>query len=194
MDTISRKEQIIKTSARLFRQKGFEAASMRDIAAELGIEAASLYSHIKSKDEILETICFRMADELLKAIDEVNDVYFNAEEKLATAIKNHVKIVTGDLDSSTVFLREWRRLPAGKLEEFIKLRNKYEDGFMQILINGENENVFEAPDKKFAVLTILSAVNWITEWYSPKGSKTPDEIAEHLFRFITTGLRVKTTE
>lgn len=191
MDTFSRKEQIITTSAKLFRQKGYEAASMRDIAAELGIEAASLYSHIKSKDEILETICFRMADELLKAIDEVNDVYFNAEEKLATAIKNHVKIVTGDLDSSTVFLREWRRLPEGKLGEFIKLRNKYEDGFMQILINGENENVFEAPDKKFAVLTILSAVNWITEWYSPKGNMTPDEISEHLYRFITTGLKVK---
>ncbi|HMQ79658.1 MAG TPA: TetR/AcrR family transcriptional regulator [Ignavibacteria bacterium] len=191
MDTISRKEQIITTSAKLFRQKGFEAASMRDIAAELGIEAASLYSHIKSKDEILETICFRMADELIKAIDEVNDVYFNAEEKLATAIKNHVKIVTDDLDSSTVFLREWRRLPAGKLAEFVKLRNKYEDGFMQILINGENENVFEAPDKKFAVLTILSAVNWITEWYSPKGNMTPDEISVHLYRFITTGLRVK---
>ena len=124
MNTISRKEQIIITSAKLFRQKGFEAASMRDIAARLGIEAASLYSHIKSKDEILETICFRMADELIKAIDEVNDVYFNAEEKLATAIKNHVKIVTGDLDSSTVFLREWRRLPAGKLSEFVNLRDR----------------------------------------------------------------------
>lgn len=192
MENSSRKEQIIKTAAALFRQKGFEAASMRDLAKELGIEAASLYSHIKSKDELLETICFRMADELLKAIDEVNDVYFNAEEKLATAIKNHVKIITDDMDSSTVFLREWRRLPEDKMKDFIKLRNKYEDGFTQILINGENENVFDAPDKKFAVLTILSAVNWITEWYSPKGSMSPDEISEHLYKFITTGLRVKT--
>jgi AcrR family transcriptional regulator len=191
MENSSRKEQIIKASARLFREKGFEAASMRDIAKELGIEAASLYSHIKSKDELLETICFRMADELLKAIVEVNDVYFNAEEKLNSAIKNHVKIVTGDLDSSSVFIREWRRLPKEKLQEFIKLRNKYEDGFKQILVNGENENVFEAPDKKFAVLTILSAVNWITEWYSPKGNMTPDEISEHLSSFILTGLRVK---
>jgi len=192
MENSSRKEQIIKTAAALFRQKGFEAASMRDLAKELGIEAASLYSHIKSKDELLETICFRMADELLKAIDEVNDVYFNAEEKLATAIKNHVKIITGDMDSSTVFLREWRRLPEDKISDFIKLRNKYEEGFTQILINGENENVFDAPDKKFAVLTILSAVNWITEWYSPKGSMTPDEISEHLYKFITNGLKVKT--
>jgi len=191
MENSSRKEQIIKTSASLFRQKGFEAASMRDLAKELGIEAASLYSHIKSKDELLITICFRMADELLKAIDEVNDIYFNAEEKLSMAIKNHVKIITGDMDSSTVFLREWRRLPEDKIAEFIDLRNRYEEGFTQILINGENENVFEAPDKKFAVLTILSAVNWIIEWYSPKGSMTPDEISEHLHRFITTGLRVK---
>ena len=74
IENISRKEQITTAAARLFREKGFEAASMRDIAASLGIEAASLYSHIKSKDEILETICFNMAGKLLKAIDEVNNI------------------------------------------------------------------------------------------------------------------------
>ncbi len=188
---ITRKEQIIQTASKLFKEKGFEAASMRDIAGKLGIEAASLYSHIKSKDEILEKICFRMADEFIKAIDEVNDLYFNAEEKLGMAIKNHVKIVTSNLDSSSVFIREWRHLTKPKLKQFIAMRDKYESGFTQILVNGENENVFEAPDKKFAVLTILSALNWLTEWYSPKGKMTPDEIAEHLTEFILTGLRVK---
>lgn len=188
---LSRKEQIVLASAKLFREKGFEAASMRDIAKMLGIEAASLYSHIKSKDELLEIICFQMADRLLKAIDEVNDIYFNAEEKLRMAISNHVKIVTDDLDASSVFLREWRHLKPGKLKEFIPLRNRYEDGFTQILVNGENENVFEASDKKFAVLTILSAVNWITEWYQPNGKKSPGEIAGHLCDFILTGLKAK---
>jgi len=191
--TISRKEQIIETAEKLFREKGFEAASMRDIAAELGIEAASLYSHIKSKDELLETICFRMASEFLKSIDEVNDLYFNAEEKLRMAIQNHVKIIASDLDASSVFLREWRRLTKPKLKEFTALRHRYEEGFKEILINGENENVFVAPDKKFAVLTILSALNWIIEWYSPKGTMTPDEIAEHLTEFILTGLKVKSS-
>ncbi|MCC6866421.1 MAG: TetR family transcriptional regulator [Ignavibacteria bacterium] len=191
MEYSSRKEQIFKAAAKLFRKKGYEASTMRELAKMLGIEAASLYSHIKSKDELLETICFRMADELLRAIDEVNDLYFNAEEKLATAIKNHIKIITGDMDSSTVFLRDWRRLQEPRKSDFIKLRNKYEFGFTQILINGENENVFKAHDKKFAVLTILSAVNWVTEWYNPNGSMTPDEISEHLYKFITSGLEVK---
>lgn len=191
MENLARKEQILRVSAKLFREKGFEAASMRDIAKAMGIEAASLYSHIKSKDEILESICFKMADELIKAIDEVNDIYFNAAEKLQLAIRNHVRIITGDLDASSVFLREWRHIAKPKLKEFIKLRNKYEVGFTQILVNGENENVFEATDKKFAVLTILSAVNWIIEWYDPKGKMQPDEIAEHLYDFILTGLRTK---
>ena len=191
---LSRREQIVLASAKLFREKGFEAASMRDIARALGIEAASLYSHIKSKDELLEIICFSMGDRLLKAIDEVNDIYFNAEEKLRMAISNHLKIVTDDLDASSVFLREWRHLKPEKLKEFIPLRNRYEDGFTQILVNGENENVFEASDKKFAVLTILSAVNWITEWYQPDGRKSPGEIAGHLCDFILTGLRVKSLQ
>lgn len=190
---ISRKEQIIQAASQLFREKSYEAASMRDIAALLGIEAASLYSHIKSKDEILETICFRMAEEFLKAIDEVNDIYFNAEEKLRMAVRNHVNILTNDLNSSSVFIREWRHLNETKKADFVKMRNRYENGFMQILMNGENENIFNSPDKKFAVLTILSALNWITEWYNPNGDKSPDQIAESLCNFILSGLKIDTT-
>ena len=190
--SLSRKDQIIQTAAKLFREKSYEAASMRDIASVLGIEAASLYSHIRSKDEILEIICFRKADELMTAITEVNDIYFNAEEKLRMAIKNHVRLITSDLNTSTVFLREWRYLSDDKLKEFVNLRHKYENEFRVIIQQGENENVFEIVDVKFAVLTILSAVNWIVEWYNPNGNMSPDEIADNLSDFILTGLRKKT--
>jgi len=188
---ISRKEQIMQTAAKLFKERGFNASSMRDIASELGIEAASLYSHIKSKDEILETICFRMAEEFLNAIDEINDIYFNAEEKLRRIVKMHVALLAGDLNASTVFLHEWRHLPEPKLSEFINLRKRYENGFRSIVSLGEDENIFETADEKFAVLTILSALNWIVEWYNPKGKMTADEISENLSDFILTGLRKK---
>lgn len=188
---ISRKDQIMRTASKLFREKGFEAASMRDIASELGIEAASLYSHIKSKDEILETICFRSANEFMTVIADVNDIYFDAEEKLRMAVKNHVRIITNDLNTATVFLREWRNLTGQKKDEFIALRHKYENEFRTIISQGENENVFETVDVRFAVLTILSAVNWIVEWYNPNGTMTPDEIADNLSDFILTGLRKK---
>ncbi len=167
------------------------ATSMRDIAAELDIEAASLYSHIKSKDEILETICFRMAEQFLTGIAEVNDLYFNAEEKLKLAIKAHINILTGDLNASSVFIREWRHLNGPKLSEFKQARDKYENEFKLILQNGEDENVFQAVDKKFAVLAILSALGSVTEWYKPGGGLTPDQISERLSNFILNGLKKK---
>jgi hypothetical protein len=100
-----------------------------------------------------------------------------------------VKILANDLCASSVFIREWRHLNEPKLTEFKVLRNKYENEFRQVLQTGEDENLFEVADKKFAVLTILSSLNWITEWYKPEGSMKPDEIANHLFNFILTGLK-----
>lgn len=187
----NRKEQILNRAASMFRSKGYSATSMRDIANELEIEAASLYHHIKSKEEILETICFGMADKFLGAINEVNDIYFNAEEKLRMAIKNHVQIITANLDQSAVFLHEWRSLSEPLLGNFKKLRHDYENGFNVIVEDGFNEDIFEPVDKKFAVLSILSSVNWIVEWYRPDGTYSPDEIATRISDFVLGGLRKK---
>lgn len=184
----SRKEQIIETAANLFSQSGYMATSMRDIAEAMSIEAASLYNHISSKEEILYEICFNHAQLFLKAIDEVNDIYFDAEKKLRMAILNHVEILTSNLTQSKVFLQEWKYLGESNRLEFIKLRDRYEKEFTVILNNGEDENLFKAVDKKFAVLNILSSLNWIVEWYKPEGEMTPNQIAEKLSDFVLMGL------
>lgn len=186
-----RKELIVAAAAHLFKQKGYAASSVRDIATALHIEAASLYHHIKNKEEILEIICFGMADKFLNAIAEVNDIYFNAEEKLRKAILHHVEIITEDVDKSAVFLREWRSLPAQSLQDFLVLRNQYENEFTRIVENGIEEDVFESVDKKFAVLSILSSVNWINEWYSAEGNMQAKDIAQKISDFVLGGLRKK---
>lgn len=189
--TISRKQQIQQAAAKLFRHKGFEATTMRDIAAALNIEAASLYHHIKAKEEILENICFGMADKFLTALREANDIYFDAEKKLTMSIQYHVQIITDNLDESAVFLNEWKSLPEQSLQRFKKLRDQYENEFRVIVSDGKNEDVFEDVDEKFAALTILSAVNWICQWYNPEGKMNPGEIADKLSQFILSGLRKK---
>ncbi len=188
---INRREQIISTAAKLFRNKGYAASSMRDIANELNIEAASLYHHIKSKEEILEMICFSMANKFLSSIAEVNDIYFNAEERLRKAILHHVEIITEDIDKSAVFLREWRSLPENSLNDFVQLRNHYESEFTKIMESGVQEDVFDHVDVKFAVLSVLSSVNWINEWYRPEGKMGVNEIAQKISDFVLGGLRKK---
>ncbi len=187
----TRKEQIVHVAAELFSQRGYPATSMRDIAEKMEMEAASLYNHIASKEEILFTICFSMADQFISAIDEVNDIYFNGEEKLRLAVKNHVQILTNKLPEAHVFLREWRHLNEENLSRFIALRDRYEKGIETILQTGIDENVFQEVDKKFATLNILSSVNWIVEWYKPNGKMSAAEVADKLCAFMLTGLNKK---
>lgn len=186
---INRKEQIIDVAALLFKQKGYASTTMRDLATELGIEAASIYHHIKSKEELLEGICFDMANKFISNAKEVNDIYFNAEEKLRLAIKLHVETITDNQNQSAVFLSEWRNLSEPKLTLFKQLRQQYENQFTIILMDGENEDIFDQVDKKFAVLSILSTINFVNEWYKPDGKMNAAEIAEKLSNFIMGGLR-----
>ena len=185
------KDEIVRVSAKLFREKGFEATTVREIAEKLKIEAASLYHHIKSKDEILEIICFKMAEHFITALKEVNDIYFSSEEKLRMAINYHVQIITSDIDFAAVFLNEWRSLKEPKFSAFVKLRHEYENEFRALIEHGKKEDVFADVDVKFATLTILSSVNWIYQWYEPNGKMNPSQIATKLSDFVLGGLRKK---
>jgi len=183
-----RKKQILASSQSVLKEKGYAATSVRDIAKALEMEPASLYSHFKSKEDILKITCFEMADKFELAVKEVNDIYFNAEEKLRMAIKLHVEILTQNLDSALIFIRDWRNLTGQSLEQFIAKRNVYETGIREIVQTGIDEGVFKETDKKFAALTILSSVNWIVEWYQPDGNLNAEQIADKLSNFILSGL------
>jgi AcrR family transcriptional regulator len=152
------------------------------------MEAASLYNHIASKEDLLAITCFDLANQFEKGILEVNDIYFDAKEKLRMAIEAHTQILTNNLDASYVFLHEWRHLSADKLNEFKQRRDNYENGFIEILKLGENEGVFSEVDEKFVVITILSTLNATIEWYKPNGQLSPKEVSNKLSDFILNGI------
>lgn len=189
MASKTRKEQVMDMALSLMRQRSYQGTSMRDIAQEMKMEAASLYNHISSKEEILQNTCFNLADKFITAISEVNDIYFNSVDKLKKSIRSHISILTENSDASFVFIHEWRNLSDPYKSEFLRLRNKYENGLLKILEEGEKEGVFNEVNNKFAMLTILSSLNWIVEWYNPEGEMSPTEIADKLSEFILTGLK-----
>jgi TetR/AcrR family transcriptional regulator, cholesterol catabolism regulator len=189
METLSRKEQIELTATSLFKEKGFAATSMRDMAQALGIEAASIYSHIRSKEEILQRICFRMADEFFEAINTAEAENTNASEKLIKAIAAHVQVLTRNTEASAVFLNEWRHLSDPFHGEFLSMRDTYEERFRAIIRSGIESGEFQVPDEKFAALTILSGLNWIHTWFKPAGKMSPQQIATNLSAMLLNGLR-----
>lgn len=186
---VSRKEAIAHAATKMFREKGYPATSMRDLASELGIEAASLYSHIKSKEEILHKVCFRMAQNFFLAIAEIDTIETTATEKLRKSIAAHVRVLTEDTHASVVFLQEWKHLSEPYLSDFMKMREEYEQRFRTIILQGQLTGEFKHMDEKFAVLTILSSLNWIPNWYKEYGKLNPEQIGLELSGMVITGLK-----
>src|SRR5215204_4733215 len=87
----TRKDVIITKAAKLFREKGFSATSMRDLAEHVGVEAASLYNHISSKAEILQEICFKVANQFMSHIEEVDNSQRTAIAKIEEILRFHIR-------------------------------------------------------------------------------------------------------
>lgn len=187
---LSRKEQVIRKAAELFKEKGYAAASMRDLAQLLGIEAASLYSHIKSKEEILRNLCFDMAAEFRKSLDEVEKQDLPASEKLRRGIIGHIQVMAKDLTASAVFMNEHRHLSQPYLRDFLLLRINYINRFKNIIEQGTRSGEFKKTiDKKLAVMTLFSSLNWMPMWYDPSGLIDPVELGIQLSDMLVNGLK-----
>ena len=187
---LSRKEQVIRSAAELFKEKGYAASSMRDLAQKLGIEAASLYSHIKSKEEILQTLCFDMAADFRESLDKVEKQNVSASEKLSLGIIGHVNVMARDLTASAVFMNEHRHLSNPYLRDFLLLRINYINRFKAIIEEGVAKGEFKKNiDTKLAVMTLFSSLNWMPMWYSPEGSIEPKELGPQLATRLVNGLK-----
>jgi AcrR family transcriptional regulator len=187
---LSRKEQVIRSAAELFREKGYAASSMRDLAQKLGIEAASLYSHIKSKEEILQQLCFDMATEFRKSLAEVEKKNLSATEKLRLGIIGHIQVMAKDLTASAVFMNEHRHLSQPYLRDFLLLRINYINRFKAIIEEGARLGEFkDSIDKKLAVMTLFSSLNWMPMWYDPSSKIDSSELGQQLADMLVNGLK-----
>jgi AcrR family transcriptional regulator len=181
---------VIRKAAELFKDKGYAAASMRDLAQLLGIEAASLYSHIKSKEEILRSLCFDMATEFRKSLEEVEKQNLPASEKLRKGIVGHIQVMAKDLTASAVFMNEHRHLSQPFLRDFLLLRINYINRFKNIIEQGIASGEFKNTiDKKLAVMTLFSSLNWMPMWYDPAGLIEPTELGAQLSDMLVNGLK-----
>lgn len=189
---MSRKQEIQDEALLMMKEVGFAGMTMRGLANKLGIEAPSLYNHLKSKDELLIEVCSNIALQLETQILEVNDIYFNAIDKLKMAIQGHVNVLTQNITASYVFVNEWRFLPSNEKEIFIQRRDKYESEFRRILELGINEGNLQFQDVKITSLTLLSALNSIVDWFHPDGDLSSEEVAKQLFQFVGSGIKNET--
>ncbi len=188
MALLTRKEQIEQTATDLFKTRGFAATSMRELAQLLGLEAASLYAHIRSKEELLQKVCFRLADAFFSNFRRALNPADKATEQLRAAIRAHVQVITGNLAAAVVFQTEWRHLSEPYLSDIIHRQETYEAGFRQLLQTGQAHGELRPVDVHLATRTLLASLNGLPGWYKPEGKLSPEQIAETIADLFLLGL------
>jgi TetR/AcrR family transcriptional regulator, cholesterol catabolism regulator len=184
----SQKEIILIHAAELFRKKGFAAASMRELAEAMGIEAPSLYNHIGSKAELLQEICFEVAKDYTRHMDEVLASKKNAAEKMAELIRFHVRKLSTDFDKVFVSEHVWKRLPQKSLETFLAQRKTYETNMIAIVQDGINKKIFRTLFPGIIVLAILSAVRGLELRQRHKNEFTIEELEDTMIQHLLHGI------
>jgi AcrR family transcriptional regulator len=185
----TKKEIIIEKAARLFREKGFGAASMRDIAETVGVEAASLYNHIQSKSEILQAICFKIANEFISHLEDVERNTESTLKKMETIIRFHIRMMLEQYEYVYISDHEWRHLPEPYLSNFLNQRRSYRKRLGHIIEEGINKNEMKNIESYVAVLTILSAISGIESWQRSRKSTSAETLEANMVRYLIEGLK-----
>ncbi len=184
----SKKEMILEKASGLFREKGFAATSMRDLAETVGVEAASLYNHIRSKAEILQIIISRTADECEKHLDTLDKENLTSIQKLETLIRFHVKMMLNQFEDYHVMTHEWIHLDKTNLLHFITQRRNYVQKMESIIEEGIQKEEIKKISPYVAVLTILSAVRGLEFWHRSQKKISPEELEDNMVLHLISGL------
>lgn len=181
-------EKIFAEAVRVFRQKGYHAASMQNIADAVGLQKGSLYHYISSKEELLFKIFERSTGALTQQLEAIIVSKDSPTDKLRRAMEAHLTALCEQLDIYTVYLSE-RRALSGRYHAKVRAEGERHARLLeQIIQQGITSKDFRAIDTKMAAHAILGMCNWLYQWYSPDGRLTPQQIAEIFSDLTVDGL------
>ena len=191
MKITDRKTEIINVSAKLFKEKGYSAVTMRDIAQAMDIKAASLYNHIKSKQEILVLIVIEIAEEFTSTMNEVVNSSENTIKKIERIIQLHIEITLRDANALACLNNDWMHLADAELTYFIKMREDYEENFRTIIKKGIAEGEVKNLNLEVIIFSTLSTLRTLYLWYGKKKSLSPDSLKSNMIQVLLNGIVMK---
>lgn len=185
----TRKDVIIAKAARLFREKGYSATSMRDLAEHVGVEAASLYNHIKSKAEILQEICFKTANLFMNHITEVELSDQKSIAKIEAILRFHIRQIISHYEEVYVMDREWKHLTDPYLSNMQSQRRSYRQRIAAIIEEGIRKGEIKNIDAPTAVLIMLHAVSGIESWHRSIKRISAEMLEDNMVMILVEGLK-----
>ncbi|ROH95574.1 TetR/AcrR family transcriptional regulator [Chryseobacterium daecheongense] len=186
MELKEKQKKILEVAIELFKEKGYVGSSVRDLATKLNIKAASLYAHIRSKEEILEWICFGIAQDFFVELQAVKNTEIAPKEKLNLLIDKHLSVVLKNPDVTHIYSNEWKHLEE-RLSEFVELRKKYQLEVEELISEIYHAQNWELKSPVFTTRFILHTLNNSYFWFK-RNTESTIEITDEIRDKILYGL------
>ncbi|MEQ5839494.1 TetR family transcriptional regulator [Paraburkholderia acidicola] len=183
-ESASLRDDLILTSAKLFRTQGYERTTVRDIAAAVGIQAGSWFYHFKTKQDILVAVMEQGMANSLARIEALDVDNLPAREAFHALVRTHLKtMVSPDHDFIPVLLYEWGSLDEDRKVTVLKLKERYETVWDGVIARLHESGEWIAPTQIDRLMT-FGALNWAVQWYRPNGPLNLDELTDNAVQFL----------
>jgi AcrR family transcriptional regulator len=183
-----RRAEILHLSAKLFRARGYETVTVRDLAEAAGITVPSLYRYIGSKSQLLQDLAVTLANEWVERLDEASRTPGDAEAKLRAYLKAALSVVASRQDEMALTLHE-NRSQGEEARLLLGISTKrIREVLREILEQGRSEGLWREVPLSSAYVMIFGMVNWSVNWYRPDGPKTATELADDFADVLLGGL------
>ena len=183
----TRKDEIINTAAKLFKEKGYSAVTMRDLATAMGMKAASLYNHINSKQEILKAIIISIAEDFTNGMNTIIKSEASNISKLKRIVDLHVNITSNNTNGMASLNNDWMHLE-DQLDYYLKLRNEYETSFLIIIKEGISSSEIKNSNPEIIMFSMLTTLRSLYLWIPKKEDLNANDLANSLSEVLIEGI------
>ena len=182
-------ERVLLAAGKLFREKGFAATTVREIAAAAEMLPGSLHYRYASKDDILVALMKRGVERAIHSVETATAREPSAIERLRLGLRAHLELLCNGDDSLYVLLFDWRSLTSGALKGVVRERARLEAFWEGLLFEAHASGVARPLlDIELVRHFGFGAINWVATWYRPGDGRTPAQIADAFWSFLAYGL------
>lgn len=178
-----RRSELISISARLFREKGYDKTTVRDISGAAGIHSGSWFYYFKTKHDILVAVIEEGMRQALSLMEEIAADASAPREKFRKLVNAHLRIVLlPDQHFIQLLLYEWRSLGRAEKKRVVAIKDRYEAVWDKVIADLRKSGDWSMPTQVDR-LFLFGALNWTAQWYRPGHKFSIDQLAERAITF-----------
>jgi AcrR family transcriptional regulator len=180
----SRRAELVRTAARLFRDQGYERTTVRDLGNAVGLQSGSLFYHFRTKEEILVAVMALGITSTTEKLAAALDVATTAHDKVSALIHVHLNSLLGENQAALeVMLYEWRSVSEAQRPGLIILRDRYEALWQTALDEAAAAGVV-GQDTRLLRRMLLGSLHWSVQWFKRDGEDSVDALAERMLKLV----------